>query len=353
MLPLIEIGGTPYEMGYQLGAKARKQIRAGLKFYKKNWETLVNRSWKESLTFISPSIQRLPKLLPKTFEELRGMSKGSSVALGDLLVVNFMESLYKEPKKRERCTSIFVGSQLTKNRHTFIAHNEDWVGEDAKWMFVVCAHPQGEPSFLTISYNAWLPYYGVNEAGIACVADSQEAKDADQRHGLSQTLVGREAMRCTTMKQAIRRIISLPRADGHTYVTADAHGNGSALEVTAASHNVISLSSGDFFAHANAYQTPRFVKEERIPPKTYSHFRRLRVNELLAHHKNITVKTLFDTLADHVNFPESICSHGEDVSKKKSDSNTIASFVIDTTERALHVIHRFPCQGRPQLFKLK
>lgn len=165
MLPLIEIGGTPYEMGHQLGVKARKQIRAGLIFYKKNWQKLTNRSWKESLTFIAPAIQRLPQLLPKTYEELGGMSKGSGIALSDLLIVNFMESLYKKTKKHEKCTSIFVGPQLTKNHHTLIAHNEDWVGGDTKWMYVVRAHPQGEPSFLTISYNGWLPYYGINEAG--------------------------------------------------------------------------------------------------------------------------------------------------------------------------------------------
>lgn len=352
MLPLIEIGGTPYEMGHQLGAKARKQIRAGLKFYKKNWKTLVNRSWQASLTFISPALKTLPRLLPKTYEELKGMAQGSEIALNDLLVLNFMESLAK-PDDRERCTSIFVGSQLTKNHRAFIAHNEDWVGEDTKWMYVVRAHPQGEPSFLTISYNGWLPYYGVNEAGIACVADSQEAKDANPRYGLSQTLVGREAMRCTTMKQAIRRITSLPRADGHTYTMGDSQGKGSVLEVTAASHNVIPLTRYDFFAHANAYQTPRFVKKERSPPKTYSHFRRLRVNELLVNRKNITMNMLFDALADHVNFPESVCRHVGEVSKKKGAENTIASFVIDVTSKTLHVIHGFPCRERPHVFKLK
>ncbi len=349
LIPLFEISGTPYAMGFELGAKARRFIRAGLAFNKKHWRAMNHFSWAQSEKLLRHSCALAGRLIPKTYDELRGMADGSGTTVNDLFVLNSGEVLtafQKQKKQRTHCTSIL----LRRGNHILHAHNEDWMAADKKWIYLIRAKPAGEPSFLAFTYGAWGINYGVNSAGLAYTADSQTATDT-RRTGLSQTLVGREILRSHSIREATRRVLALPRADGHSYVVSSATGEGIVLETTPTAHAEIKVQPTGFLVHTNVYQTPQTARFEHSS-RANSRFRLYRVHELLDGKKIITERDIVRALSDHKNYPESICNHAATINGKPADDETIASLVIDPIKQSITLHKGNPCMGKSELFRL-
>lgn len=333
-------------MGFQIGKKAGMSIRSGAEFYKKNWKTLNKGLFRQHLALIEQSIPLTAKLLPKTFEELRGMADGSGVLFEDLFLINSME-MVGVFHDYERCTSILVAPSKSATGATLIAHNEDWVSYDRNLLFMLRCHPENEPAFLAFTYGAWIPQYGVNENGLALVADSNTA--SDRRVALSQTLIGRDALRCKTIHQAISKIRSLPRSDGHSYVFASLT-EGKILETTATKTATISLTSRiSFLVHANDYQVKKTAALEFQSSRAYSAYRRARVLELLKGREGLINKEdLRIVLSDHQNAPKSVCVH----KNRQTDEETIAMIIIDPAERSIEISPSRSCESKPERFIL-
>ena len=319
-------------------------------------------SWSQSMRLLTPTIALTQKFLPLVFTELQGVGKGSGIPWRDLFVLNSFEALERFTHQG-KCTSIIA---KTRDR-MLLAHNEDWVAHDVRWMYMLRARPKNEPAFLCVSYGCWLQTYGINDAGLAFVADSDHCRDA--RAGIAQTFIGREIMRYCTIAAATKRIITLPRADGHSYVFVDSRGGCAIVETTAKKHAILQIGRkfhsgnyGTFFAkgvlvHANFLQSAA-LQSSLVGPRSYSRFRHARVQELLASHRsvqsvaNVSARQLLHVLADHQNYPESICNHKAENAQNQLDDQTIASFVLNPTPGTIHLIRGNPCRGQIARFTL-
>ncbi|MBI4280884.1 hypothetical protein HY628_01665 [Candidatus Uhrbacteria bacterium] len=344
MIKIITVKGAPYELGFEIGKKAAKQMQAGAAFYCRHWRKFTGLSWTKSQTMIRSAWPLTKKFLPKTFEELKGMSDGSEIPFDTLFLINSMETL-ERARPSERCTSILIHPSRSATETTLIGHNEDWITKDQDWIYLIRGQPQGEPAFLSLTYGAWIPQYGVNETGLAFVADSHTATDA--RPGISQTLIGREILRYRHKTKAMAMIKKTPRADGHTFLMATPTG-GLALEITAKKEAELAVTNQrPVLVHSNFYQhqsTARFEKDSH----TYSRFRFYRSHELLAGLNHpLAESDLFRALADHLNFPESVCGHTE-TSGSLCEERTIASLVIDPNRRSIALRANPPCAGKIQ-----
>ncbi|MDO8505827.1 MAG: C45 family peptidase [bacterium] len=347
MLKLFTVSGAPYELGFQLGQKARTYIRAGAEFYRAHWKEMTGISWNLAMKLLQPSMALTAKLLPDTLAELHGMSKGSGVPWRDMFIINSMEALeYARPKK-EKCTSIIARSR----GQILLAHNEDWVAKDRDFLYMVRARPNWEPEYMYFGEGAWMQTYGLNSVGIGFVADSFTARDA-RRTGISPTFLGKEIMRCSTLSAAVKRITSLPRADGHAYVIISPD-DGVVVETTATRHSLLSLQKKQYLAHTNFYQAAALRTYEQSV-RSYSRFRCLRVRELLDAKTNrvIREKELFDILSDHENYPQSICCHVGQEARNPVEDQTIASVIIDPCQLTMTVRHGNPCHAVTQKFHL-
>jgi isopenicillin-N N-acyltransferase-like protein len=57
-------------------------------------------------------------------------------------------------------------------------------------------------------------------------------------------------------------------------------------------------------------------------------------------------------LKDHVNFPNSICSHAVDIEEPLDREKTITSVVIDLTVRELHIAWGNACENPYHIYHL-
>ncbi|MDP3985774.1 MAG: C45 family peptidase [bacterium] len=333
-LPLIKVHGSPFAMGKEIGIKARSLIRAGAQFYGKHWRALTGIPWSTARAALQASQKQARELVPKTFAELEGVAAGSGVSFELLFAINSAEAI-ERLKPREHCTTIIADRSITKSKKILFAHNEDWTWAERKWQYVISARPENEPAFLSFTYGAWLPQYGLNETGLTFAAESQTATDAQA--GLSQTFMSREILRTPSINAALRRVRTLPRADGHTYVLADAK-HGTILETTAKKSAAIALSKKEpLLVDTNFYQTKTCAERER-EMRTYSRFRCYRVRELLLPAlESITPDLLRQVLNDIQNAPESVLNQIAKFKKNELKEGTIATLIMDPAARSLEI----------------
>ena len=93
MIPLIETGGTPYEIGFDVGRGVRDQIQTAAAstradYARSNDERVVER--------IGAYVVATEQAAPELIEELQGMAEGSGVPFAELFVMNATAELNQE-----------------------------------------------------------------------------------------------------------------------------------------------------------------------------------------------------------------------------------------------------------------
>ena len=149
--PLVEVYGTHYEMGCQIGAAQREQVQHSIE----NAHLLIEQSYSMlELTWEGATIQSRKYLpfaeerYPQYVDEMRGIGAGANVTFDDVMVLNALEAVTMDALHLTRCTTFAVNEERTADGHVLAAHNEDWVPEDENDVYVISAKPNDDPPFL-------------------------------------------------------------------------------------------------------------------------------------------------------------------------------------------------------------
>jgi isopenicillin-N N-acyltransferase-like protein len=202
-----------------------------------------------------------------------------------------------------------------------------------------------------MTYGPHLVNIGLNSEGIGVAIDS--VYPTDGRVGVPRVLLSRAVLSASTIGQAIRACVPKLRAGGYNYLLADSHGELYNVETSATTHNILYGDAG-WLAHTNHYLSPSMQALEE--PGTYasSHVRLNRVQRLLKESLGqVTVEGLEAILRDHVNHPNSICGHQDPQDPAHERVMTIASLVMDLTERVMWAAPGPPCEGEYADFGLQ
>lgn len=343
-MKIIDVKGKPEEMGLAIGREARLLIQKQVRLYKENWKLLTHVSWEKSLQMTKPFEAVAGKTLPETFAELAGIAAGANVSARELFLINAFEEVDAltdlERKHKGKCTSIAMTGAHMKDGRPRIAHNEDWMWFDTDLVYVVRAKPEGAPAFLSVTYGGLLANNGFNECGVAQVCDSLAA--TDERLGVPRLFVARQVLAAKSVNAAMATIKKFSRSGGYNHLLMDGRGHAVNFETSATQSAMIPVQ--DFSVHTNFYQDPKLAKSE-LHTTTYSRYRYFRAKELL---KVATTKSagctqddLFGVLADHQNYPESVCRHRSDL--PEDNDQTIVSYLMDPARRIMHIRGGNPC----------
>jgi isopenicillin-N N-acyltransferase-like protein len=174
----------------------------------------------------------------------------------------------------------------------------------------------------------------------------------DGRVGVPRILSSRAVLDARTIGEAIRACVPKLRAGGYNYLLADPNGELYSVETSATTHDITYGEEG-WLAHTNHYLSARMQHLEE--PGTYSgsHVRLNRARRLLrAQLGGVTVAGLQAILRDHVNRPNSICMHEDPADPAHEREQTLASLVMDLTERVLWAAPGPPCEGDYVAYRL-
>ncbi len=345
-LPLIQVSGTHYEMGCQIGEACREQVRHSIE----NARKLLNDAFDHlQLTWEGAQIQShkdfpfAEERYPQYVDELRGIAKGAGVPFDDVAVVNGMEAVTMDALHLTKCTSMAVSQERTGNGSVLVAHNEDWLPEDEPDVFMIYARPNDEPPFLAMTYGALLPNIGLNAYGIAQCCDS--VYPGDSRIGIPRVVVSRAVLAARTPGEAIRHTLVRHRAAGYNHLIAHESGEMYNVEVSSRRFALLPPENG-VIVHSNHYLDPQMQAIETDPDELIAtRVRYQRALRLLKQTPLHSIHSLQAIQRDHLNHPDSICNHANDAENPLDREKTITAMLIDLTNRQIQAAWGNPCEN--------
>jgi isopenicillin-N N-acyltransferase like protein len=352
--PLIRVSGSHREMGRQIGEACTVQVQRSIETARsliaQSYETL-ELTWEGAQIQARKYIPFVQERYPQYVDELLGISEGANVSMDDLVTLNAMEGVTMDALHLTKCTSMAVNDQRTADAHVLVAHNEDWLPEDEKDVYLIHATPNGEPAFLAMTYGGILPNVGFNSAGLAQCCDT--VYPTDSRIGIPRIFVSRAVLAAPTIGEAIGRTLVPHKAAGYNHLLAHESGELYNVEVSARRFAILYGHDG-YIAHTNFYLDPNLQAIEYEPDELINtRVRYYRALRLLRREDQHTVKTLEAIQRDHLNYPNSICDHPEDDLVPLDRQKTINALVMDLTAKAMHFVWGNPCTNNYHIFYLE
>jgi isopenicillin-N N-acyltransferase like protein len=356
----VRVEGTSYQRGQQYGSQAAARVRQSVQAYQEAFAHFAGWDWatvrREAARFEAP----VGKFRPAYLEEMRGIADGAGLDLTDVLAINVRTEVMYSAKARQaplagkhqsdkqqppaECSAFACVPAPGQEGPTIIGQNWDWLLHSAETLVVLEARPDDGPDFVTVVEAGLLAKAGMNAAGLGLVTNAL-VTDADVGEpGLPYHVLLRAVLDCATVTEALRVLQAAPRSSSANYLIA--HASGAALDIEAAPGDFTRLyplyPEDGVLLHTNHFLAPRIDPVDLslwAMPSSFVRLQRLRAAK--------TAMTLDDfraLLADHVDYPNSLCAHPDPADHPREQGATIASVLMDLTARRLWLAAGQPCQ---------
>lgn len=360
-IPLIQLSGSPYDMGLTHGRAMKERIvefaasvtavhqanNAGLKV---DGQTLKN-VCRRNLGF-------LEKYAPDLVREMHGIADGAGVDFETVLYLNSFLELedLRAPVLGAGlandalwgCTTFNVTAAAGADGSAYIGQTFDMEKYYEKFLVLLSINPASEGAggreMLVLSFAGILGLVGINASGLAAVINKVVATDA--RPGVIYPFILRKALSAERIGDALGAVIFAPRASGINYQLA---GSGVAFcaETSATCYQLLPIDGA--IAHTNHHVGDQMHRFET--PNWLSHggsmVRKAVADDFLKrHHGRLTPELLQQLTRDHTNYPRCICAHGFDGEPETMAFHTVFAVIMDPEARWLEVCAGNPCENK-------
>lgn len=344
-LRLLEVSGTPFEMGRQHAAAYPKEIqeltedRLNLSS-NKNW-TGKELSRQEVLALGNACLPYHEAYAPELMAELRGMSHVTGLGLTELMILNgftdFIDAIYSAEEKELRglvgtngnlkapipspefipahpagddCTAFIVSPNAATEGQGFLGQTWDMHETATPYLVLLRGQPEGGLRFLAFTIIGCIGMIGMNEAGIAIGINNLVAGDG--RPGVTWPFVVRKVLAQDNLDDALACITTAQLAGGHNYLLADSTGRGYNVEAMASRYHLQEVKTGSL-VHTNHCLIAQNVDVERarLPKSRASSETRLSRGEEMLNRGQLTLADLMTMTRDH-SAVNGICVHPEE-----------------------------------------
>lgn len=337
-VPVIHVKGSHYEVGRQIGTQLKENLIrevAGMK-KQKEWDKIKA----EAGLFLAYS----RKYVPEYVLEIQGAADAAGLAVEDLFpsVCEELDSTGYEFTRG--CSDLIASNDVTDDGSVIAAHNNDTSVSTQERVTIVHYQVDGEPEIVAVGYGALGISVGYNSAGISLTGNQVDSND--MRVGVPRFLLVRKILAARTIGQAIDAAILKERASDYNQVIADANGEIYSVEGSATDYAAIYATDG-YLVHTNHFVAPWMRKFELDTNAiTCSIVRYNRGTRLLRNNLHtLNAEKMKEFLSDHVNYPASICRHGDQV-------KTTFSVIINLNTLTMLLARGNPCEVKYNEYKL-
>jgi hypothetical protein len=243
ILPVVEVGGSPYEIGFALGRHAGEAIHARLRDLP---EFRALRPWlRHAYTAELEAAAR--RRTPTYVAEIEGLAAGAEWPFEEAFLWNAKGDLRAagEPPGHG-CTTLLAVEDDVR----WIVHNEDGAVAHRDACFMVRARPDEGLSFTSFAYPGLVcgNSFAVNASGVVQTLNNIRARDG--RVGVPRQLVARALLDCAGLDGPLAILRGWTRAGGYHHALAQA-GDRRLLSIEAPASGVAARVVEDRHAHAN------------------------------------------------------------------------------------------------------
>ena len=364
--PHVRVEGGSYQRGRQYGQQAAAQVHLSVQAYRQVFAHFAGWDWPTVRSEAARFEEPIAAFRPAYLEEMRGIADGAGLDPIDVLAVNVRTEVMYSARARQapigqtpaECTAFACvpapaqpaaapgqpGAAPAQPGATIIGQNWDWLLHSAQTLVVLEVRQDDAPDFVTVVEAGLLAKTGMNAAGLGLVTNAM-VTDADLGEpGLPYHVLLRAILDSTTVAEALRVLAAGPRSSSANYLIA--HASGAAVNIEAA--------PGDFTRLYPLYpedgvlwHTNHFLAPETGPTDLAlwaMHSTVVRLQRLRA---ATTARSLDDfraVLADHADYPYSVCAHPDPAEHPCEQGATIASVLMDLTARQIWLAAGNPCQ---------
>ncbi len=335
-------GDDPFERGRQYGSAVQEKVNQHLA----NWYDIFREELHLSKDRILADVRKfwpfVREYSPEIAKELEGIAGGSKLQLEEILLLNTLNEFFvNQGLEQLGCTSFGVTGDATVGGKTYVGQNDDWKSWAAEVAIILRIETR-QWKVLSFTFAGSLPIIGLNSFGIALCINA--LRDGKVKPGVPIAVICRDILQRKTIGQALFSIARANRATSVNLLLGDENGELYTVEMTKDSY--VPIYGQHILVHTNHFLDPRLAESDlALERGTSTIIRYNRMVKLLTKNLgNIDAKLLQGFLADHVNYPESICSHPREYESMRTQSSTIASFIMNTQERTMLIADGNPCE---------
>jgi isopenicillin-N N-acyltransferase-like protein len=351
---VISVKGKPFDCGQQYGTLARELIRRNVDTYFDMWHTLWGIGRPEILKQCRNLVPIIGEYDAGILEELEGVAMGADLSLEEIVAVNARYEInlargLVSSARNGGCTSVATLPQVTKDGHTLLGQNWDWLPRFQGFNVILEVAQTGRPNLITQPEAGNLAHRGMNSAGVgACFNGMASSQDRFESKAPPHLIMMRGILNAENFSQALRAVLDTkPTVSGNFFI---AHQDGEAIDLEVSPVDIgLLYPEGGILTHSNHFLTLTNREDltdiiKSMYPDTV--YRCHRARQLLEPDKdNIDVNSFQRVLRDHFSYPQSICRHPDDRAEGIQQWATLFSMIMDLGERTIYISEGAPCQN--------
>ncbi len=348
-IPVIQVQGTHREIGQQIGAKMRPTLERMLQRSHVGLPPGVE--WEDMQLKGRLCLAHSRATYPQFVAEIEGVAEGSGLPFEELFLivceelwepaawhisVSMIPTVPAMPMMPRGCTDLIARGPASVGGATLLAHNNDLSPETEEDLVILKVRAGDAPEFLGVSIGGLAYSAGFNSAGISMTGNAVSCSDI--RPGIPRLFIARAILEARRLGEAMDACLLPLRASNYNNIIADLNGEVYSMEGSATDCEPIYIED-NIMAHANHYVSwpmRRFEAHHNyIGGSIVRHNRATRL--LRENYGRLSPELFQKLLADHADYPASICKHD-------GGSVTVFSIIINLNELRAWIGRGFPCQ---------
>jgi len=350
--PRIHVKGSPYDRGCQYGQQAASRIQRSMAIYQAMFADLAGWTWNQATDHALTYEAAIEAYRPHFLDEMRGIADGAGVKYEDILALNVRTEIRNAAIARsapKECTAFVVLPQLTESSHTWIGQNWDWIPHVAETVIVLEVESDNRPNFVTVVEAGLLAKMGMNAAGIGLVTNALNCDLEKGKPGVPYHAILRAILESENFSEAMGAITTHSRASSANYLVA--HRDGECFNTETApgdfSRAYFSFPENNIYAHTNHYLSQKIDFKDLGPwrgPDSLVRHQRM-VKFLKTQQGLFTIDDFQSALADHFNYPASICCHPDARLPEFDQCMTVAAMIMNLDSKTMWLAEGNPCEA--------
>src|SRR5713101_4549781 len=360
-LPVLALKGSPHQIGYKHGKKARSEIEHNLEVYFHRFKSETELSHDIAVSRAAKFLEVINKGSPEYAETMKGVAAGSSQEILDITALNVRyELMYsqfsklglKPMPKTFGCTAFATLPAAVENGHLIMAQNWDWIPE-VKGLFLKVRSENG-PDVLSFTEAGVVGgKIGLNSEGLGLLINGiVSSKDDWARLKKPFHVRCWEILRSKTLGRAVKVIAQGQRNCSANFILGQQKtiGLGKVVDIESAPETVCELGPDrGALAHTNHFSNPKklgvrqVLDEERL--STLQRYRRIQklLDGTVRAGQKLNLASAKNLLRDHYGKPESVCRHSNLTLPEYERYETVVSVIMDLPSRMLWAAMGSPC----------
>lgn len=347
-MKVLDLSGTPYEIGLQHGKLAKEEVMFSLDSYEKLFFHDVEIEWKEARELAKKHIPAIERTNMDLMKEMEGIAHGASVDFEDILTLNTRSEIALTQNKSDGCTSLAVLSPTSEK--SYLAQTWDWRSAQSRSLIMTKITQQHAPNIHMVTEGGIIGKIGMNEHGLGVCLNALRANVSSSELPIHLGL--REVLNSRDIYEAEGKVIDGQLGSSANFLIAQDDADiryAVNLELSPSAYDKNETNTS-YLYHTNHFcstAVTRNIGKERLNTTENSYDRIDRMGVLIQSSTSgsspITESVVKEWLSDHENDPNTICRHKQAGTSDYTDTITAFAVIMNLQDRRMYLMEGQPC----------